>query len=943
MPAFCLPYSLANAEDEERLRKVHAQVARQAPDDGGIGKPTRSQYAGEAGKEFLKVLQAVADQIPVPGVGAAVKIATGLIQACEESHATLERAEELKLRIKTLVTILVSELKGKKGDEIQEKLKQDIISLESDLRYIQTKLDEISSQHALLTILFRSFNEDKVRRCVGRLENALESFSLARQINDTNVMDHLQQQILAFHASHQESLDNIVVTMNVVKAILDERLPITSSSRHQSRSVMPANTSIFHGRDTVVTELVRTLTVVSEGHKRPRVCLLGPGGMGKTSTALAAMAHHEMKECFPDRNQIWVPCVKATSVSLLLDTLYSSLGTRQSTGNTLGDILSELKSSTEPLVLLLDNFETPWNVDGSRSEIEQILYEIEQIAHVAVFITMRSSIPPCTGIRWSAFDLEAVDEDSSRQIYSDIYTEGSDDSKVPELLQLVGHMPLAITLMATIGTMTGLKADDLINDYKRSGTAMLEQGSDSKLSMDICISLSVDSPSMRRHPEAYQLLTTLAMLPIGTTYDALRKWWARSMSNLTGALRVLRETALVKRREMNYFVLPVIRSYILHPSRFPDEVRITTIRAACDFLKQHNSSPGEELFKDHAAALSLEEANLQSMLLYPMDPEPSLIEALLVLARHQLSTRPRLEVIEHTVKLALRLENCRELLGDVLDCYGKTLRVLDRLSDAINQHNLSRQTYLSIPDERRAAQSLLDVLDVYTDETEQDTDSLLRMAEEAKSTFEKLKDTRGIALSLHYIGALHAQNGSHEEGIAFLIRARTMFQEHVDPLNHANCSYFLAQVYTWALQFDDALASATSAVEEYKRLGHYAGDATRILGLILFLKGDYSGALKTLIQCLEQNKSYGRPWDIAQTLEYIGRTWTILDQKADAQSAFTEAMKYYGAIQSSMKDHGMLCCQFFIRALEDPLLVPTDAELNSLEGLYVDFRPPLYT
>jgi len=42
---------------------------------------------------------------------------------------TLERAEELKLRIKALVTVLVDELKGKKVDEIPEKLKEGIAQL----------------------------------------------------------------------------------------------------------------------------------------------------------------------------------------------------------------------------------------------------------------------------------------------------------------------------------------------------------------------------------------------------------------------------------------------------------------------------------------------------------------------------------------------------------------------------------------------------------------------------------------------------------------------------------------------------------------------------------------------------------------------------------------------------------------------------------------------
>jgi len=48
-----------------------------------LQKPTTGEYAGETAKEFLKALQAVAEAIPVPGLGQAVKLATNLIQACE--------------------------------------------------------------------------------------------------------------------------------------------------------------------------------------------------------------------------------------------------------------------------------------------------------------------------------------------------------------------------------------------------------------------------------------------------------------------------------------------------------------------------------------------------------------------------------------------------------------------------------------------------------------------------------------------------------------------------------------------------------------------------------------------------------------------------------------------------------------------------------------------
>ncbi|KAG6904738.1 hypothetical protein DXG01_007550, partial [Tephrocybe rancida] len=115
-------------------------------------KPTRREYAGEAAKEFLTILDAVAGAVPVPGLSIVVKLALNIIKACEEVHATLEQAQELKLRIKALVLTLVNELKGKKEDEIRAQMIRDIGTLQ------------------------RSLNNDKVRRCVARLDSSLENF-----------------------------------------------------------------------------------------------------------------------------------------------------------------------------------------------------------------------------------------------------------------------------------------------------------------------------------------------------------------------------------------------------------------------------------------------------------------------------------------------------------------------------------------------------------------------------------------------------------------------------------------------------------------------------------------------------------------------------------------------------------------------------------------------
>ncbi|KAG6905358.1 hypothetical protein DXG01_003235 [Tephrocybe rancida] len=227
-----------------------------------VAKLTRGEYAGEAAKGFLTVLEAVMEAIPVPGFSIVVNLAVKIIKACEEGHATLERAQELKLRMKALVFMLVNELKGKKEGEICAQMIQDIGTLKGDFYIIQMQLNEITSQHPLRLILFRSLNDNnKVCRCVARLDTSLKSFELARNIEHTDMLTKLEQQIATFHAQQQQNtqtLADIQLSMVDVKAILTQGSPAHSTSS-PTRALIPANMHIFHSRDTLVTELVDVL------------------------------------------------------------------------------------------------------------------------------------------------------------------------------------------------------------------------------------------------------------------------------------------------------------------------------------------------------------------------------------------------------------------------------------------------------------------------------------------------------------------------------------------------------------------------------------------------------------------------------------------------------------------------------------------------------------
>ncbi|KAG6882751.1 hypothetical protein C0993_009288, partial [Termitomyces sp. T159_Od127] len=468
---------------------------------------------------------------------------------------------------------------------------------------------------------------------------------------------------MRFYTEQQESFKMLQVTMEDVKAMLDERLP-GGMSIPPSRAPIPNNSAIFHGRDALVMELVSIIT----GPLQKHICLFGPGGMGKTSTSLAVMNHPDVKAKYKSHLRVWVPCVKATSASLFFDALKSSLAISKEMGDDRGAIIRALQTSP-PIVILLDNFETPWDSDGARSDIEQVLRDIHAITHVTLFITTRSSPPPCDDIPWYSKDIHGVDDNSAQEIYIAHHPEGKNDPNLPRLLELVGYMPLAVTMLAKVAEMIHLSAAELVQEYNISGTSMLGQGLDAKSSMDISIGLSVYSSPVKAHPDAFNLLCILSMLPTGTSSYMLSKWWACGLTQLVGALSVLKGASLIEERGSTYFVLPVIQRYILHPSHFNSEVYTSMIKTACAFLKHHEADFSDPLYKEHVAALSQEESNLETILLQVTTSDPDVIrDGLLLLAHYQRNNRPRIDIIEHALKLVQNL-NDKLLHGDILNCY----------------------------------------------------------------------------------------------------------------------------------------------------------------------------------------------------------------------------------------------------------------------------------
>ncbi|KAJ7585634.1 P-loop containing nucleoside triphosphate hydrolase protein [Mycena floridula] len=755
-------------------------------------------------------------------------------------------------------------------------------------------------------------------------------------------------------------LSTVNNTTNNTTTIHHNYAAVTKSHTRYARGYMPVTNRKFFGRDHEIKEIVQILTPLSQSKRsslariftsKPasslrcaHIALLGAGGQGKTETALQVMAHPAIKEYYDKKNSIWVPCDEATSPELFLDVLFNSLALNQDNQNTLQAILKELHKSSKPIILLLDNFETPWNAPGARGAVARILQEIAQFSHVALLVTMRATVPPCEEIEWEEIKIQALGPKASHQLFVSLYPQLQHDPDLPDLLETVGHMALAVKLMARYGKNTGWPAKQLLSSYKATGTSMLgsAQGSDAQNSVSVSICMSLESSLVKNELNAGQLLCIIARLPSGTTPANLEQWWAPHLENRNGALRVLLEALLLECQTTTYVVLPVIRSYLLDPSQSSDDIHDSMVNAACNFLQRYNSiTLGEEFFQNDMQVRSIEEINLQAILLQTSEFNTDVVNALCTLAWHQLRVRPRTEVIQHAVKLLQNIKNQHQLVASTLQCYAVILKSLNHFQESLQQYNLVREAYLAASKPTLAAWALIDVSDLSAsiDSSFKEIPLLEQVYHELESIGDGSQEwRRATTICLIRLGQAHSRFHNHSEAIEHLTRARDLGSDL--PALRVDCTYHLAHVHHHLRHLDEAEKMAVQILNERKHMGDYPGWSLWLLGRIYVSRAEYSKAIKSLEEGLQFAKAYGEKLNTAHILLELGRAYMKMSKDNDAKRLFSQASVNYGYLEGVQRDRIM--CQYYLNKLDDPSMLPTLEEKDALKGTWHEEDIPGY-
>jgi len=713
--AFCLCFPQRTPTVPKSSRTEHQ------PDIPSV--PSAGEYVLEGTKITLDLLTKVASLIPLPYVTLAVEAVSTLISIGEDIQSNADQCHALNADVCALMLVMIKPLNGKKPEEISADLKKDIEQLTTVFESITDTLRAIAAQNFFLTFIFKSINTDKIRGCSQRLEVSMKKFDVSRQINDAvrlwkiatdigKVGDDVKKTLTVVEDVRDTAREGVMVVTKMSSQL--DQVHLFLMSQHVDGAsplpllVMPSKPLIFLGRDSIVEDIARRLFNADS----PRIAILGPGGMGKTAVALAVMENTSVMEKYA-KNSFWVPCVEARSPSQFLDLVARSLRITQASNDRLHDIISELETSSQPRVVLLDNFETPWDLENSQSKIEDILGALAKVPQLALLVTMRSNYPPSDAIKWERLEwssLPALDVNAARQVYIDIHPDAHPDPVLDVLLTDIGFMPLAITLMAKVGKNTGTMPCDLLKSWKnaRVGTDLISIGQDTTTSINKSVQLSINSNHMRATPSAITLLAVLSMLPGGAHHDFLPQL-APSILNVTGALATLTESSLVELRPTtrSLHVQPVIRSYVLVHDEPPPAIRRDVYEAFYDFVLAHNSEPGDTQFNDDAQALANEETNIQAILMDVAQQAPEtatdrMFDALLSFSRYQRWTRPRTEVIEHAVRVAREVDNKRRL-AEGLYCLGDILNRVDQHDAAYAAFTEARAIFKTLDDVLYAA------------------------------------------------------------------------------------------------------------------------------------------------------------------------------------------------------------------------------------------------
>jgi len=658
-------------------------------------------------------------------------------------------------------------------------------------------------------------------------------------------------------------------------------------------TTLPPKPDIFHGRDDFVRDAISLLIEANTA----RLAVLGAGGMGKTSVALAIMHADNVVRHFAN-GRLFLSCEALSDADSIIIALAKLLDLKAS-NDLLTSVVSHLRSSPRTL-LVLDNLETVWLVKDVTKvpAVELLLLTLAKISTLSLVITCRGNVLP-PRVQWSnaanaalaPFSLEAAMQ--TFEEISSLKLVGEDKILARQLLGGVDMMPLAVTLLGQLA-QRGVTLSDLLERWTRTRNALLRvRSAGREYNIDASIGLTIESlGAATTSPEPLQLLAICSKLPDGLRppiFEALRGHF----DDIHAARQVLNDYALVSINSDGVLrTLSPIRHFTLaqYPLKADHHDALCSIYFALVSRLEGNMDEG---FKERVALGIPELGNLATLLLTLVhEPSDQVVQAVVGFTSFMYWIHPTVTV---ACALLPHLEQHPHWKAQCSEIIGINEIALGDYESGVNSLTTAKRIYQEDGNLPKVAHCVWQAADGLrhlgnTDEAEALLNSVCEMLSQAGNVFAYAEASCRFRL-----GVLLHDARKYLAAVVQLLGARLIFRNLNRSFAAAQCSEELGSIYldvnlleSAVVQLEDARSVFISLEAEF-----HIAKSTCLLATARRRQGSLTVADTLLGEVKTYSEEKCTPYELAKYYEAIAYLRLDQGRLAEGVTYFELAMRNY--------------------------------------------------